>query len=48
MKYLYAIFFTLGIILSGSDGLWFPWVNLAGLLILGIFGILAACAGLER
>lgn len=42
MKYIYSSLFVIGLILSGSDGYWFPWVNLFGLLVLGIFGILAA------
>ena len=34
--FLTGILFTTGLILAGSDGPWFPWVNLAGV---GIFAL---------
>lgn len=36
--------FAAGIILMGSDGGLFPWINLAGVLILGLVTILANIA----
>ena len=34
--------FAIGLILAGSDGEWWPWVNFGGILIIGAVGILAS------
>ena len=34
--------FTLGILIAGSDGAWFPWVNFGGI------GLLAMMLGFEK
>lgn len=36
-----GIMFSLGIIIAGSDGRWFPWFNLIGVLMLGCVGLIA-------
>jgi hypothetical protein len=36
-----GIFFITGLILAGSDGTWFPWVNLAGACIFSLSPVLA-------
>ena len=33
--------FVLGILLAASDGLWFPWLNLIGVAMIGAVGMLA-------
>lgn len=33
--------FLLALILTGSDGVWFPWLNLAGLLVMAILTLMA-------
>jgi len=33
--------FGLGILIAGSDGLWFPWINLAGVFLIGCVGLVA-------
>jgi hypothetical protein len=33
MKSLTAVCFMLGLAMAGSDGVWFPWVNVAGVLV---------------
>jgi len=32
---LIAVCFVLGLILAGSEGAWFPWLNLVGLVVFG-------------
>ena len=32
-KFLMAFLFVAGISLAGSDGVWFPWPNLAGVAL---------------
>ena len=39
-----GILFAAGIILAGSDGGWFPWINLAGVLMLGLVTVFANIA----
>lgn len=39
-SWLMAILFCAGILLAGSDGGWFPWINLAGALMLGLFALI--------
>jgi hypothetical protein len=41
MRYLMALLLIAGMALAGSDGEWFPWVNLAGGGIVGAFAVLA-------
>ena len=36
-----ALLFCAGLLLAGSDGEWFPWPNLAGAVMLGIFAMIA-------
>ena len=36
-----ALLFCAGLLLAGSDGEWFPWQNLAGAAMLGIFAMIA-------
>jgi len=33
--------FSLGILIAGSDGSWFPWFNLAGVFLIGGAGLIA-------
>ncbi len=33
MKVLVALLFVVGLCMTGSDGKWFPWTNLLGLVI---------------
>ncbi len=40
-RMLTGILFAGGILLAGSDGAWWPLPNMAGLLIVGIIGIIA-------
>jgi len=35
-----ALLFFGGILLAGSDGAWFPWVNLVGALAIAAFGFI--------
>jgi len=30
-----AVCFISGLILAGSDGAWFPWLNLVGMVVFG-------------
>ena len=41
MKYIIALCFITGLVLAGSDGAYFPWINFAGLLIFGLVPVLA-------
>jgi len=34
MKVLIGILFTVGLLIAGSDGPWFPWVNVIGAVIM--------------
>ena len=36
-----GIIFSLGIVIAGADGEWFPWVNFVGVLMLGYVGLVA-------
>lgn len=36
MKHLLGLLFFAGIIIAGSDGPWFPLVNVAGLALSGV------------
>jgi len=38
---LAGIFFIAGLILAGSDGPWFPWPNIAGVIIFSLSPVLA-------
>jgi len=40
MKWILSICFVSGIVLAGSDGAWFPWVNLLGVSLIGLVGII--------
>jgi hypothetical protein len=33
--------FALGLIIAGSDGEWFPWLNFIGILMVGYVGLVA-------
>jgi hypothetical protein len=33
--FIFAMVFTFGLLLAGSDGEWFPWANFAGILLFG-------------
>ena len=35
-NWIMGILFTFGILIAGSDGAWFPWVNFAGIGLLGL------------
>jgi len=35
-----ALIFYAGVMLGGSDGDWFPWANLAGAVLLAVFGLI--------
>lgn len=35
-----AFLFCGGILFAGSDGGWFPWANLVGALLLGLFALI--------
>ena len=41
MKYIIALCFTAGLVLAGSDGAYFPWINFAGLAVFGLVPVLA-------
>lgn len=41
MSWLPAALFLLGLGLAGSDGPWWPWPNLAGLLLFSLIRIAA-------
>lgn len=34
MDWALGILFSIGLVIAGSDGDWFPWVNLSGLLLI--------------
>lgn len=36
-----GILFVLGLMLAGSDGDWFPWINFAGIFIFGLSAVMA-------
>lgn len=36
MQNLLAGLFLLGIVIAGSDGTWFPWINIGGLTLSAI------------
>ena len=38
---LAGIVFLIGLILAGSDGTWFPWVNFAGVIVFSLSPVLA-------
>ena len=40
--WIFGIMFATGLILAGSDGEWFPWVNLVGVAMIGAAGIIAS------
>lgn len=42
MKILTAICFVIGILLVGSEGRWFPWINFLGGFIFALIVPLAA------
>ena len=44
--FIFAMVFTFGLLLAGSDGEWFPWANFAGILLLAgilLFGRKQPC-----
>lgn len=41
MQHLAVILFMAGLILAGSDGEWFPWINFAGLGMIGVVVVVA-------
>jgi len=41
-NWIMGILFTSGILIAGSDGAWFPWVNFVGI------GLLAIMMGFEK
>ena len=43
MSWLAALLLIVGLALVGSDGLWFPWINLVGLVVLCGFYALMKC-----
>jgi|GEM_PF-3138724 len=36
-----GIIFSLGLIIAGSDGEWFPWINFFGVSMLGYVSIIS-------
>lgn len=36
MKILVGLLFAGGILIAGSDGPWFPWVNVIGAFVVGM------------
>jgi hypothetical protein len=36
MQTILAFLFLLGIVIAGSDGDWFPWINIGGLALSGV------------
>ena len=44
MNWIFGILFAAGIILAGSDGEWFPWINGAGLCVLALVAYFANIA----
>jgi len=40
-----CIFFFIGVVLTGSDGPYFPWPNFAGLALVSLYGLLATKRG---
>ena len=40
--------FALGLIIAGSDGEWFPWINFIGVLMIGYVGLVASYLTKER
>lgn len=36
-----AILFGIGIVLAGSDGGWWPWINLTGVALIGLVGLVS-------
>lgn len=47
MKWMLAILFVAGLLLAGSDGPMFPWPNLAGIGLIGMFVALVGLKGAE-
>lgn len=47
MNRLLAILFIAGLLLAGSDGPMFPWPNLAGIGLIGMFVALVGLKGDE-
>ena len=39
MTTIAAILFSAGILMAGSDGAWFPWINIVGLAVFGASAI---------
>ena len=40
MKIVLTILFLIGILLAGCENHWFPWVNIGGVFLAGVSGIL--------
>lgn len=40
-----AILFSAGVLLAGADGPWFPWINIAGIVV---FGLVIAAVHTDR
>lgn len=47
MKTFLACLFVAGLLLAGSDGPMFPWPNLAGIGLIGMFAALVGLKGDE-
>lgn len=41
--WIFGVMFAAGLCLAGSDGDWFPWINMVGMVMIGIVGIFASC-----
>jgi hypothetical protein len=48
MKQIAVALFMAGLILAGSDGEWFPWINFAGLGMMAIVVVAAREEGAAR
>lgn len=41
MNWILGVLFAGGLLIAGSDSLWFPWANIGGIMMFGMFGVLA-------
>ena len=39
MSWILASLLIIGVILAGYDGSWFPYINLVGAVVLGVFAV---------
>lgn len=45
INFLIGTLFTIGICLAMNEGEWFPWVNMLGVVMIGLVGILTTPKG---